>query len=110
MSDFVAWVLGIATLLGGIAAILYFLDKWREKQKWNEKDKEVNNAWWESSELKKQYEAGGCKDFAWSNSDRVGALVRDGMMIVYEIDARNKMKYRLVNRSGQVLLCQNCGL
>lgn len=106
MNDIVAWFLGIATLLGGIAAILYFIEKWRENKKWNETAKEVNSAWWESSELKKKYDARGCKDFAWSNSDRVAARVQDGMEVVYEIDEKNRTKYRLVNKCGQVLLCR----
>lgn len=107
MSEIVAWVLGIATILGGIAAIAYFIDKWRENRQWSVKEKEVNSAWWESSELKKQYEAKGCKDFAWSNSDRVAERVAEGKAIVYEIDEQDGVKYKLVNRSGQVLVCQN---
>lgn len=107
MSEFFTWVLGIATILGGIAAIGYFRDQWLDKQQWLEKEKQVNNAWWESCELKKEYQARGCKDFTWSNSDRVAARVQDGMSVVYEIDEKNRTKYRLVNRSGQVLLCRS---
>lgn len=29
MDSVVAWILGIATVLGGIAAIFYFRDKWQ---------------------------------------------------------------------------------
>jgi len=107
IGEVVAWALGIATLLGGIAAILYFLDKWRAKRKWTEKDKEVDSAWWHSSELKKEYEAKRCKDFKWCNSDRVAARLQEGMTIVYEIDGETRTKYRLVNRSGQLLLCRS---
>lgn len=107
MSTIVAWVLGIATLLGGFAAVAYFRDKCREKQQWSEQEKKVNSAWWEASELKKQYEAKGCKDFGWSNSDRVSERVAEGKEIVYEIDKENRVKYRLVNKSGQVLVCRN---
>lgn len=102
----IAWVLGIATLIGGIAAIGYFVDKWRAKAQWTEKDKEVNNAWWESSDLRKHYQDAGCGDFGWSNPERVAERLAAGKEGVYEIDEKNRIKYRLVNRSGQVLLCR----
>ena len=107
MSDVIVWILGIATLLGGIAAVFYFVERRRERQRWNEKEREVNSAWWESSEVKKQYEARGFKDFAWSNSDRVASRLQDGMEIVYEIDEKNRTTYKLINKSGQVLLCRS---
>lgn len=105
MGTIVAWILGIATLLGGVAAIVYLYEKRRERQKWAEKEKKVNNKWWESSELKKQYEAKGYRDFSWSNSNRVAERLAQGKEIVYEIDEKNRVKYKLVNDSGQVLLC-----
>ena len=86
MGTAIAWVLGIATVLGGIAAVGYFRDKWREKQQWSEKEKEVISPWWESSELKKQCEAKDYEEFGWSNSDRVAERVAEGKEIVYEID------------------------
>lgn len=79
----IAWVLGIATLIGGIAAIGYFVDKWRATAQWIEKDKEVNNAWWESSYLRKQYRDAGCGDFGWSNSERVAERLAAGKEAVY---------------------------
>lgn len=100
-------ILGIGTVLGGIAAVAYFIDKWRDKRQFTEKEKEVNNAWWESSELKKQYESRGCKDFGWLNSDRVTEQIAEGKEIVYEIDKDNRIKYKLVNKSGQVLVCRS---
>jgi hypothetical protein len=101
-----AWVLGIATLLGGIAAIGYFWDKWRKKKKWTETEKEVNDAWWQSSELKKKYVAEGFADFSWSDKDRVAERVSEGKEVVYEIDTEKSIKSKLVNKSGQVLLCR----
>ncbi|MCK4818875.1 hypothetical protein KA005_24085 [bacterium] len=106
MGTVIAWILGIATLIGGIAAIGYFRDKWHGEQKWSEKDKEVNNAWWESSGLKKEYEARGYNEFSWSNSDRVVERIAAGKEPVYEVDPENRIKYRLVNKSGQILLCK----
>ena len=104
MSTVFYWILVIATVLGGIAALVYFRDKWRSQQQWVEEKKEVNSAWWESSELKKQYEANGFKNFGWSNSDRVAERIAEGKAIVYEVDIDNRVKYKLVNSSGQVLM------
>jgi len=104
MSTVFYWILVIATVLGGIAALVYFRDKWRSQQQWVEEKKEVNSAWWESSELKKQYVANGFKSFGWSNSDRVAERIAEGKAIVYEVDIDNRVKYKLVNSSGQVLM------
>lgn len=104
MTAAVAWILGIATVLGGIAAIGYFRDKWREKQQWTEKEKAVNSNWWESSELKKQYIAKGYTEFGWSNFDRLAERIAEGKEVVFEVDEENRIKYRLVNKSGQVLV------
>jgi hypothetical protein len=108
MGTAIFWILAIATIIGGIAAVNYFLDKWRERHRWTVEDKEVNSTWWESSDLKKQYEAKGYRDFAWSNADRVAERIAEGKEFVYELDTENRIKYRLVNKSGQVLLCRAC--
>lgn len=106
MSTAITLILGIATVLGGIAAIGYFRDKCREKQKWTEKERVVNTNWWESSELKAQYEAKGCSEFGWTNPDRLAERVAEGKEVVFETDEENRTKYRLVNKSGQVLICR----
>lgn len=106
MGTVIVWILAIATIVGGVAAVGYFRDKWREKQRWTVEEKEVNSAWWESSELKKQYEADGFKDFSWSNSERVPERIAEGKEIVYELDKKDRIKYKLVNSSGQVLMCR----
>ncbi len=78
MSTVFFWILAVATIVGGIAAVSYFRDKWREKQQWVVEDKEVNSTWWESSELKRHYEAKSYKDFAWSNIDRAAERIVAG--------------------------------
>ncbi len=102
----IAWILGIATVLGGLAALVYFGEKWRQRTRWTDKDKEVNSAWWEASALKKDYEARGYRHFAWSNSDRVAERMAQGCELVHDVDKANRVKYRLINTSGQVLLCR----
>ena len=104
MGTVIAWILSIATILGGFAALVYFRDKWRGKQQWNEQKKEVNSAWWESSELKKHYEARSYQDFRWSDPDRVAERVAQGKEVLYELDEKQRIKYKLVNKSGQVLM------
>ena len=104
MEAALAWALGIATILGGVAAVLYFRDKWQERNRYTEQEKEVNSAWWEASNLKKEYEAKGFRSFAWSNSDRVAEREVEGAEMIYEIDPDRKVKFRLVNRSAQVLI------
>jgi hypothetical protein len=99
-----AWVLGVATIFGGIAAILYFRDMWKDRNRFTEGDKEVTSAWWETSDVKNDYEARGFRSFGWSNSDRVSEREAEGAEVVYVIDDARKLKFRLVNRSGQVLI------
>lgn len=106
LSAAIAWALGIATLLGGIAAIGYFRDKWNDRLQWPEQEKIVSSIWWESSLLKSKYQETGCAHFAWSNRDRLAERIAEGMEVVLETDAANRIKYRLVNRSGQVLICR----
>ena len=104
MDTVMAWVLGSATILGGIAAILYFRDKWKDRNRFTEEDKKVTSAWWEASDLKKGYEARGFRSFGWSNLDRIAERQDDGAEVIYLLDDTRKVKFRLVNRSGQVLI------
>lgn len=104
MATVMASVLGLATILGGIAAILYFRDKWKDRNRFTEENKEVTSAWWEASDVKKHYEAKRFRSFGWSNSDRVEERQVEGSEVIYLIDDARKVKFRLVNRSGQVLI------
>lgn len=106
MDTVIAWALGVATILGGVAAVFYFRDKWQERNRLVEQDKEVTSAWWEASDLKKNYESRGFDSFGWSNSDRVAERQGEGAEVVYLIDDKRRLKCRLVNRSGQVLIAR----
>jgi len=104
MDTAVAWILGVATFLGGIAALFYFRDRWQDQRRLILQDKEVTSAWWEASDLKKEYEAKGFGSFAWSNSDRVPEREGEGAEVIYLVDDKQRLKSRLVNRGGQVLI------
>ena len=95
------YVLGIATLLGGIAAIWFFVDKYKHKNMWQEKEKAVNNKWLETSEIKKLYKD---YDLRWANPDSIEERKQKGYEVVYEKDMPLKIKYRLINASNQVLI------
>ena len=106
MNTVLGWILGVATVLGGIAAVLYFREKWLARNRWAEQDKIVNSAWWESSDLKREYESKGFASFSWSNRERVAERVKEGAEVVLEIDPPKRVKYKLVNQSGQVLIAK----
>ena len=106
MDKVVTWVLGIATIFGGIAALWYFLDKWKDRNRFTEEEKEVTSAWWEASDLKRDYEGQGFQSFGWSNSDRVAERQDEGAEVIYLIDQGQRVKFRLVNHSGQVLIAR----
>jgi len=99
-------ILVIATILGGIAAIWFFYDKYSGKNEFSVENKTVNNTWWESSDLKKSLEADGYNKFAWSNSDRVEERIDEGYEVIFDEDKDkdNKIRYKLVNKSAQVLI------
>lgn len=96
-------ILAIATILGGITAIWFLYEKYRQKDRWQEEDKIVDSAWWESSELKKLTDAQGYK-YRWSNPEKVAGRKAFGYSIIYEEDKKSKMRCRLINKSGQVLI------
>jgi len=95
-----AYVLGIATLLGGIAAIYYFVDRSRQKNTFENKQKIVDDNWLNSSDIKRDYG----DSLRWSDPEKVEHRLSLGYEIVYQKDEQNKIRYRLVNSSGQTLI------
>jgi len=71
-----------------------------------EKDKLVTSAWWESSELRKEYERRGYNQFYWSKAERVPERQNKGYEIVYLGDPAASIRYRIINKSGQMLLAK----
>jgi len=69
-----------------------------------QQDKLVTSAWWESSDLRTDYVGRGLNHFYWSNADRVTEREQQGHQIVYLDDTNANIRYRIVNKSGQVLV------
>lgn len=90
----------IATLVGTIINVRNF----RDRYKWKEAEKKVNSKWWESSDLKKDYETNGYNEFRWSRLASVEERKAKGYEIIYEEDKPNRIKYKLVDESGSVLI------
>ncbi len=95
MDTVVAWILGIATVVGGVAAIGYFIDKWRAHRTPAvvtpppppiEKDKVVTSAWWDASDLRNAYIARGLEHFHWSNAESVPEREQQGYEVVCLFD------------------------
>lgn len=91
-------LLAVFTILGGISAVLYFWDKFFVKE---EAEKEVNNSWWESSNLKRKLESKGYS-FRWSSSEKVAQRVNEGYEVVFEKELFKK--HKLINSSGHILI------
>ena len=102
-------ILAIATILGGISAIIFFCDKYKKKNshadntEFRDKEKVIDNSWWESSELrndllKNDYE------FRWSNQDKIENRLSQGYEVIFQTDHSVKTKYKLINESRQVLI------
>ena len=68
-----------------------------------QQNKLVTSAWWEASDLRKDYEGRGLSHFHWSNADRVAEREQQGHEIVYLDDTHANVRFRIVNKSGQVL-------
>jgi hypothetical protein len=72
-----------------------------------QQDKMVTSAWWEASDLRKDYERRGFNQFRWSNADQVAEREQQGYEIVYLDDSNANIRYRIINRSGQVLMAKH---
>ena len=108
-----AWagLCGVAALAFAILAIQLHRAKdalavTPEPQAPGEGDKLVTLRWWESSALRAEYEQRGFSKFYWSNRDAIPERQQQGYEVVLENDAAANMKYRIVNKSDQVLLAK----
>ncbi|MEM7820364.1 MAG: hypothetical protein QW761_02055 [Candidatus Aenigmatarchaeota archaeon] len=97
-------ILAIATILGGVAALMYFWEKYKKKDKWHEEDKIIDSSCWESSEIKKIKDAEGFTTYRWSNPEKVAGRKANGYLIIYEEDKKSKTRYQLINKGHQLLI------
>ena len=99
----------VAVVLAAVAIILHrkkdALDDAKPRQP-TQRDKLVTSPWWEASDLRKDYEGRGLNHFHWSNADRVPEREQQSHEIVYLDDMDANIRYRIVNKSGQVLMAK----
>lgn len=71
-----------------------------------QEDKLVSPAWWDASDLRKEYEGRGFKHFRWSNADRVAEREQEGYEVVCLDDSNANIRHRIVRNNGQVLMAR----
>ena len=71
-----------------------------------QRDKLATSTWWEASDLRKEYVSRGLNHFHWSNAERVAEREQQGHEIVLLDDVEANIRYRIVNKSGQVLMAK----
>jgi hypothetical protein len=91
------------TILGGIAAIWFFWEKFKPNKQWVINDKIVSSNWFDSSEIKKDFESQGYS-FRWFSPDKIEERIQKGYVVIYEEDKSNMKRNRFVNKSGQILI------
>ena len=72
----------------------------------SQEDKLVTSAWWDASDLRKEYVGRGLNHFHWSSAERVAEREQQGHEIVYLDTVETNIRYRIVNKSGQVLMAR----
>ncbi|MET3461439.1 hypothetical protein [Variovorax atrisoli] len=91
----------IVEILGALYAPLK--DLYRHHTSYPEKDKLVDFQWPESSGFSAKLREQGW-DVKWSRPDLVARRIDEDWQVMYEIDEKNKVIYRLVLRDGLVLI------
>ncbi len=85
---------------------LYSLGKDLKKYlEWKEEEKTVNSNYLEVSGLNKRMEETGYK-LRWSNRENVETKLLEKYEIAWEIDKKNRIRRKLVNKGDQVLLAK----
>lgn len=69
-----------------------------------EKDKLVNSEWWDASDIRMEYASRGLKNVRWSDPESIARREQQGYEIIYLDDLAANVRYRIVNRNGQVLI------
>lgn len=71
--------------------------------KWEEEEKLIDSNWVKKSGFQDKAENDGLT-LRWSNPDKIQTRMLDGYDVVYEIDESKRMRRRLVNKVGDVLI------
>lgn len=71
-----------------------------------QRDQLATSDWWETSDLRKEYVSRGLNHFDWSDAKRVAKLQQQGHEIVVLDDVEANIRYRIVNKSGEVLMAK----
>ncbi len=95
----------IVTVAGGLILLIVapFIRRKIHPEPTKEEEKIVNSNWFDSSDLKKQLQEKGYT-FYWSNHDSVEENKGKGYEVIFDKDESKNVNYKLVNKSGQILL------
>lgn len=75
----------------------------KDHLKWGERTKEIDGQWLERSGFANHITAQGIRLF-WSRPDSIATHELDGWSVVYELDQKERIRYRLVRYDGTTLL------
>jgi hypothetical protein len=89
-----------------IVGFLYGLAKdLGEYLKWDEQVKLVDMSWPQKSGFEAEAEERGLQ-LRWSNPERLESRRLDGWDVVYEMDKQQRIRFRIENKSQQVLIAK----
>lgn len=75
----------------------------KDRLKWEEQTKEVDRDWLDKSGFAKHVTDLGIRLY-WSRPDSIATHELDGWSVAYELDQKNRIRYRLVRYDGSTLL------
>jgi predicted lipoprotein len=100
-------IAGIASVLGVITGLWFFIDKIRKPKTvitWREEEKIISSEWVELSGTKALWESKGFT-LVWANNRNVEEYLLKGYILAIEENNEKLVKYKLVS-SGQVLMAK----
>ncbi|MGE4349673.1 MAG: hypothetical protein AB7D28_07900 [Candidatus Berkiella sp.] len=96
--DLYLWA-AIATIVGTLLAVFYAIKKftswYHQRNIYRVEDKEVTLRWLEQTPLKQGWEDQGYR-LAWPLLKELEIKKSEGWEVMYEVDDKNKIKYRFV--------------
>ena len=95
-------LLGVA--LSGAALAVDLFSRFKNSREWREEDKLADEAWLQLALQDGDLESG--PSYRWSNPEKVAVRLRGDYEMVYVFDEKERTKFRVVNKSGQVLIAK----